>query len=98
MWKKIIVIVVFVGLVGILLVGAVNRSSARTESQGNGQGRGLRSVGIEDSSSADQSQDDNLYGWGRGRQGLNGEERDFSSGSYSYPKFGNYGGYQQGRG
>jgi hypothetical protein len=94
MWKKMIVIVVFVGLVGILLVGAVNRTSARTESEGNGQGRGWRSVGSADSASADQSQDDNQYGWGRGNQGLNDEDQDFSSGIYS-PQAGKNSGYRQ---
>jgi hypothetical protein len=97
MWKKMIVIAVFVGLVGILLVGAVNRTSARTESEGNGQGRGWRSVDSADSASADQSQDDNQYGWGRGNQGLNDEERGFSSGSYSGNEASSNGGYRQGR-
>lgn len=97
MWKKLIVITVFVGLVGILLIGAVNRTSARAENQGNGQGRGWDSVGVEDSITDDQSQGESRYGRGRGNQGANGEDRSFSSGGNSYPETGYYGGYQQGR-
>ena len=38
--KKIIVIILLVGLVGILLIGTVNRTLAGTESEGNGAERG----------------------------------------------------------
>jgi hypothetical protein len=104
MLKKIIVIVLLVGLVGILLIGAVNRTLAGTESEGNGQGRGRQDVGIEDSdllfgdgASADQGQENEGNGWGRGRQDLGLEDGSLSTGRDAYTEGGKNGGYGQGR-
>ena len=105
MFKKIIVIVLLVGLVGILLVGAVNRTLAKAESEGTGQGRGRQGNGLSEgdlSSFADdsneQGQGNEGTGWGRGRLGFFGEDLSLSTGSNSYAEAGKNGGYQQGRG
>ncbi|MFC1922927.1 DUF2202 domain-containing protein [Chloroflexota bacterium] len=104
MMKKIIVIILLVGLVGILLIGAVNRTLAGTESEGNGQGRGRQDVGLEDSdllfgdgAYADQGQENEGNGWGRGRQDLGLEDGSLSIGRDAYTEAGKNGGNGQGR-
>ena len=105
MIKKIILIGLLVGLIGALLVGAVNRTMAGTEGEDNSQGRGRQDVGIEDgdlslrgSAYADQGQENEGNGWGRDRQGLSSEDGSLSSGSDKYNEVGKNGGNGQGRG
>ncbi|MFL7891752.1 MAG: DUF2202 domain-containing protein [Anaerolineales bacterium] len=94
MMKKIIGLVLLVGLIGALLIGAVNRTMARTAGEGNYQG-GTRAAadGTEiDSAAAGlgrnaQEQDFQGNGYGRATNG-----RDSSSGP------GQSGGYGQGTG
>ena len=71
MSKKIIVIVLLVGLVGILMIGAVNRTLARTGSDGNSQGRGRQAAtGASNEimfGSNENNQDYSRNGYGNGR-------------------------------
>lgn len=82
MLKKIIVIVLFVGLVGILLVGAVNRTLARTENTGTGNGHGSQALGLEES--AEQSQNNAGHAWGLGNQSVEDTPQSLSDGSYQH--------------
>ena len=104
MMKKIIVIVLLVGLFGILLIGAVNRTLARTESEGNGQGRSRQGSSIDENNlstfgggKTEQGWENNGSEWGRGRQELSDQDRDLSAGSYSHTEAGKNRGYRQGR-
>jgi hypothetical protein len=96
MSKKIIVIVLLVGLVGILMIGAVNRTLARTESNGNGQGRGRQAeTGASNGVVLGRSEQDQDYlrnGYGRG-QGPGLEEGGFTTGSDTSAGIGKYGNY-----
>jgi len=104
MLKKTIVIVLLVGLVGILLIGAVNRTLARTESEGSSQGRGgqgsstnggdLLNFGVD---KTDQNLENDGNGWGRGRQDLDSDDGSLSTGRDAYAEVGKNGGYGQGR-
>ncbi len=104
MLKKTIVIVLLVGLVGILLIGAVNRTLARTESESGSQGRGgqgsstnggdLINFGVD---KTDQNLEIDGNGWGRGRQDLDSEDGSLSTGRDAYAEVGKNGGYGQGR-
>ena len=76
MFKKIIVIVLLVGLVGVLVIGAANRTLAKTDYEAGGQGRDRQDVGIEESdlsfrdgAYAEQGQENGGNSYGRGRQG-----------------------------
>jgi hypothetical protein len=92
MFKKIILIGLLVGLTGILLVGAVNRTVAKSESAGTGQGRGR-----EVSSINDEVEEDGGNGWARGRQGFSLVDGSLITGSEAYTGGGKNGGYGQGR-
>lgn len=92
MFKKIILIGLLVGLTGILLVGAVNRTVAKSESAGIGQGRGR-----EVSSINDEVEEDGGNGWARGRQGFSLVDESLITGSEAYTAGGKNGGYGQGR-
>jgi hypothetical protein len=72
----------FVGLVGILLVGAVNRTLARTETTGTGNGHGSQALGLEES--AEQSQNNAGHAWGKGTQSMEDEPQSLSEGSYQH--------------
>ena len=96
MFKKII-------LIG-LLVGAVNRTMGKNESEGNSQGRGRQDSGInygEVSTSAgvriEEVLENDGYGWGRGRQGSGVEGISSSTISEAYIGAGKNGGGGQGR-
>ena len=104
MLKKIIVILLIVGLLGVLMIGAVNRTLARVENDGNGQGLGRQAAGSEVSNQSfgysqntDQGQGNDVYGRARGGQGLSNEEFRSSLGSYSNTESGKMGGNRQGR-
>ena len=105
MFKKIILIGLLVGLVGILLVGAVNRTMAKYESEGSSQGRGRQDSAInygEGSTSAGVSSEEfpenDGNGWGRGRQGSSLEDDCSSNGSEEFNGAGKNGGLGQGGG
>ena len=105
MFKKIILIGLLVGLVGILLVGAVNRTMAKYESEGSSQGRGRQDSAInygEGSTSAGVSSEEfpenDGNGWGRDRQGSSLEDDCSSNGSEEFNGAGKNGGLGQGGG
>jgi hypothetical protein len=87
MFKKLFLIGLFIGLIALLVVGAVNRTMAKSGSEGSSQDRtGLAS----DLHSSDLPAQAGLaeivppeegYGWGRGRQvtGAAGSEQDTGS-------------------
>jgi len=100
MFKKTIVIVLLVGLVAILLIGAVNRTLARTESEGSSQGRGRQGSSENDGelsifggADTDQVLENEGNGWGRGRQDLGLEDGTLSTGRDAYTEVGKNGGY-----
>lgn len=102
MFKKIILIGLFVGLVGVMLVGAVNRTMAKYESEGNSQGRGRQDSGINYGAvppsagvRTEEDPENDGYGWGRGRQGSSLEVSSPSTGSEAYNGAGKNGGYGQ---
>jgi len=104
MFKKTIVIVLLVGLVGILLIGAVNRTLARTESEGSSQDRGRQGSSENDGElsifggdDTDQVLENEGNGRGRGRQDLGLEDGSLSTGRDAYLEVGKNGGYGQGR-
>ncbi|MGD9091283.1 MAG: DUF2202 domain-containing protein [Anaerolineales bacterium] len=105
MFKKIILIGLFVGLIGFLLVGAVNRTVAKNEGEGNGsRGRGVASITDDEPSTSagvttEEFQGNGGNGWGRGGQGSSSEDGSLSNGSEAYTTgAGKNGGYGQGRG
>ena len=105
MYKRIILIISLVGFIGILMVGAVNRTLARTEKENNNQGRGSQSVSAENSNQifgnsqyADRGQVDEGSGSGRRRNGLNLEHTNQSAGTYGKNRADTKGGYGQARG
>lgn len=98
MSKKIIVIVLLVGSVGILMIGAVNRTLARTGSDGNGQGRGRQAAtGASNEIMLGQNENDQDYlrnGYGNGRnRGSSQEETGSTIGGDTSAEVGQYGGY-----
>ncbi len=98
MSKKIIVIVLLVGLVGILMIGTVNRTLARTGSDGNGQGRGRQAeTGVSNEimlGSNENNQDYSRNGYGNGRnRGSAQEEAGSTIGGDTSAGGGQYGGY-----
>jgi hypothetical protein len=104
MFRKMILIGFLVGLVGVLLVGAVNRTMAKNESEGSAQGRGRQVSSITDgelSSSiglkTDEVQENGGNGRGRGRQGSSLDGSSLSTGSEAFSGAGKNGGYGQGR-
>ncbi|MGW8226925.1 MAG: DUF2202 domain-containing protein [Anaerolineales bacterium] len=96
MSKKIIVIVLLVGLVGILMIGAANRTLARTGSDGNGQGRGRQAeTGVSNEimlGSNENNQDYSRNGYGRNR-GSAQEEAGSTIGVDTSAGVSQYGGY-----
>jgi hypothetical protein len=94
MMKKIIGLVLLVGLISALLIGAVNRTMARTAGEGNYQG-GARAAadgteidtGAVDLGRSAQEQDFQGNGYGR-----------VTNGRDSSPRVGQSGGYRQGTG
>jgi hypothetical protein len=105
MFKKIILIGLLVGLIGVLLVGAVNRTMAKNGSEDNGQGRGRQVSSLTDgelSTSSgvitEQNQGNGGNGWGLGRQGSSLEDTSLPTGNEVYIGAGKNGGYGQGRG
>lgn len=106
MLKKITLIGLLVVLFGVLLWGGVNRTLARTESEGESQGRGRQEAGSEDgdllfsgSAYADQGQENEGNGWGRGRQEDRLEDGSLSPGAGAYGEESQEnGGHGRGRG
>lgn len=91
MLKKIIVIVLLVGLVGVLLIGAANRTLAKTKYEAGGQGRGRLDAAIEDgdlslrgSAYAEQDQGNGGSSYGRGRRGEDSIDSDLLLGASAY--------------
>ena len=92
MLKKITLIGLLVVLFGVLLWGGVNRTLARTESEGESQGRGRQEAGSEygdlllgGGAYTDQGQENEGHGYGRSRQEAGSEDGDllFSGSAYS---------------
>jgi len=94
MMKKIIGLVLLVGLIGALLIGAVNRTMARTAGEGNYQGRAQ--------AAADGTEIDSVAaGLGRSAQEQVSQGNGFGrveNGRDSSPGVGQSGGYRQGTG
>ena len=69
MFKKIIVGTLILGLVGILVIGAINRTNANTEARGQGRGRGNEAITYTTSGGQGQGgyPQDTLNGRGQGR-------------------------------
>ena len=72
MFKKFITSTLILGLVGILVIGAINRTNAKTgDAEARGQGRGRDNQVTTDTTNGGQGQrgysQDTLYGRGQGR-------------------------------
>jgi hypothetical protein len=67
MFKKILVIAVLIAVIGVLVVGAINRTQAKTGSESTGIGQGGNGQGIEDVSFTKQTGESYVLG-----QGMNG--------------------------
>lgn len=99
MFKKIIVGVLFAGLIGALFIGAVNRTLARTDSEGGYQGRGRQAAEgalnelVLVRNEQDQDYQGNGYRGGRGRQDRDLAEDSFTNGIDTYAGAGQFGGY-----
>jgi hypothetical protein len=104
MIKKVILVGLLVGLVGVLLVGAVNRTMGKNESEGNGQGRGRQDSSINYGEvftfagvRTEEDPENDGFGWGRGGQGSSEEGISSSTISEAYIGAGKNGGGGQGR-
>jgi hypothetical protein len=67
MFKKILVIAVLIAVIGVLVVGAINRTQAKTGSESTGIGQGGNGQGIEEVSFTKQTGESYVLG-----QGMNG--------------------------